>query len=82
MTTLSATNCITLVNNGVFFTRIRYNASPDSLWVELCHQNATTQIASWTVTNVSLQSVVKEFMYVGFLGSNGVGCNQSHEIFS
>jgi hypothetical protein len=78
----SAADCTTLVNSGVFFTRIRYNASLDSLQVELRLQNATTQIASWTVTNASLQSVVKEFMYVGFSGSNGVGCNQSHEIFS
>lgn len=78
----SAADCTTLVNSGVFFTRIRYNASLDSLQIDLRHQNATTRIATWTVTNASLQSVVKESMYVGFSGSNGLGCNQSHAIFS
>lgn len=77
-----ASNCITLVNNGVFFAKISYNSTRDSLQVELRRVDATENLRSWTIENTTLQSVFKESMYVGFSGSNGIGCNQTHEIFS
>lgn len=78
----SASNCTSLVNNGMFFSKITYNGTQDSLQVELRNASAMTTIANWTVSNVSLQPAFREYMYVGFSGSNGVGCNQTHEIFS
>ncbi|XP_024391394.1 probable L-type lectin-domain containing receptor kinase S.7 [Physcomitrium patens] len=74
-------DCTVLVNRGDYLAKIAYDSSKEALSVEL-YLNTTNLVANWTAPKLSLEPIFQNYMYVGFTGSNGVFCNQTHTIYS
>lgn len=67
-------DCIVLVNWGDYFVKIVYDLFKEVLSVEF-YLNIINLVVNWIVLKLFLEFIFQNYMYVGFIGSNGVFCN-------